>query len=647
MTAASSPRLAAVRAPRFDVRMRSGAAQLVLSEPYVGSGFRILEMTAEVELTAGVSFTGGSRHFRSAASVLRSAVVRLQPTAWLPHDCTIDRLDGEIGAAIFDKDGAVACRLLPHFEGPDLHLHVASADWVRASGESAIERINAVGRRLGLLTHDATHALIVRRPLRAILAEALLPHGWRLPDERSVGFALELGEAWTLVARGAPKDGSVHVPTLVGAALEAAALPPADTESGGFARSLESIRDGSDPPDTVVVRSLRTQSHALSPQWLRADGQLALAEMLVGHGDDVTGLVLDALAALPRDALRWSAWVAQLAERGDADALRIADMGLTGPLPRTTRAKLVASAVLGLCRSDGAWTEAIERLAERVVEAATQLHPTLPELVAADAALRHRAGDLLQAARGFERAAKLMGQHGTDTHRAGEWRRRAAELWLGLKGPAAAEPLLRQALLDMGNVPTLVADLALVLAERGERSEAEELFARLLRLPPETEGMRSALLAAVRHHVERGGADRARPFLTALGDDAVIEGLDAEEFPEDLEDDEEDERADRFDSDVASIVAQIEAPRSLVSPVSPGPQVTVVSVADDEVRALLEQASELSDARGLLEGALEQALEEADVEGVRRVIRVIERLGDFEGSDSLKDRAERLLQRLE
>ena len=76
------------------------------------------------------------------------------------------------------------------------------------------------------------------------------------------------------------------------------------------------------------------------------------------------------------------------------------------------------------------------------------------------------------------------------------------------------------------------------------------------------------------------------------------------------------------------------------------PQVTLVAVADEEVRALLRDAREAEEPTGLLEGALERSLEDADPAGVRRVLRVLDRLDPFRGEQQLRERALRLLRRL-
>lgn len=80
---------------------------------------------------------------------------------------------------------------------------------------------------------------------------------------------------------------------------------------------------------------------------------------------------------------------------------------------------------------------------------------------------------------------------------------------------------------------------------------------------------------------------------------------------------------------------------------SSAPPVTLVSVADDELRALLEAVAESDEPRALLEGALEEALSDADADGVRRVLRVLQRADDFAGATALAARARRLLERLD
>lgn len=635
-------RLTTVRAPRFDLRLRKGRARLVLAEPYVGPGYRIAELESEIELGDGVSFEGGALRFRHAAARVVRAVVRVHPSTFATPDERLELRggpEGEVRAMFVDAEGALSARLLAHAREGAVWLHVRSLSWVRSANRAPLARLVSVASRHGFDFDRSLRALVWRRPVRALLADALLPAGWRLPDERGLPgrFAIDgEGVMFELGARDAeePEPGSIQVP-----AWEARWEEPGPP--GGDAGALRAALEADEAP-----RTLRRLVAKIEAGWVRADAQLLVAAHLSDGGEDVGSLVLDALASRPRDAGAWRRWVSRLAMNGDANALRLADMALGGPLAKSTRAQLVADAVLLSLDHGAQWSDAHERTVEGLLQRAQQLAPSLPELVAARAAFEHRRGAVDTAADLYERAADLAAK-ASRLADAGSWRRRAAELLVGLRGPAAAEPLLILAMRELGETPTLVADLARLMAERGDRADADAMFGRLLRLPPESEGLRSALLAAVRHHVERGAADRARPFLAALGEGEAVGLAELSEILDGTDDLDAPLAPDSVpELDLESSASIVVLPPTSSPPDAERPPVTMVSARDDEVRALLDQAAELSDVRGLLEGALEQALADADADGVRRVLQVVERLGEFEGHEALRDRAERLLERL-
>lgn len=737
--------------PRFDLRFERGRVQLRLGRPLVLDGLELEHLVVSLDFRGPVDLRGGARRFRHHRGRVVELRARVRPTklatsAAEARTLRVDdahaarlRLAYRDEAGVLSLDGALA------FDGVDLVWQPRELGWVRGSPRSAWDRFARLATALGSRAEPTTGTMRFERPVRAILAELFLPHGWRVPDERGCGLrATDDGESIVLEAGE----------RIVGPRLpQAPSLDFEASEPSGAPGALRASLDAADLDAAV-------RAHRELRGWLAAEAALAIAERFEHalEPDALVDWLLRGLASFPEDERAWRRWTSRLAERGALGALRLADVALAGPLSRASRAELAVRAATGVLDAfgDPQWSDEpgvdpmLERRLRRIVSEASALAPESGRVLAARAALAHREGSLAEAARFWERAADAAEDRAT----ASDWRRRAGQLLLGLEGPAAAEPLLRRALEESSNAPEVLAELASVLVERGDLIGAEELYARLLKEPHERgPERRAALLCAARHHLERGAPDRARPFLSELGDDPVSlemqdelsdadaddvaneplsgehsvvlyaspetsqvlspsgqvalddfddEGLgeedelfDDEGVLEELDDDALDQlfeesprprhlRAVDKDDPLESLVlgtAKREAggdaghldswlprlgakppasiPPNLPPPPLPpsglppmtrspsGPPVTLVSVADDELRALLEAVAESDDPGALLEGALEEALTDADADGVRRVLRVLQRVDDFAGAAALAARARRLLERLD
>lgn len=768
--------------PRFDLRFERGRVHLSLGRPLGIDGVTIEHLVIALDFRGPVDLRGGAKRFRHHRGRVIELRLRVRPArlaSWIDEGRALrveDRAapshdDTSLGAAYRDEAGVLAFDVGLAFDGVDLVASPRELAWVRGSPRSAWERWAKLAERVGGRADATNGVLRIERPIRALLAEVLLPHGWRVPDERGCGVRLAASADVIVVEVGERLVGPR--PTLRdGSVFEA-------SEPSGDAGALRACLDAAD------LEGARAAQRRLGG-WLAGEGALAIAERFE-HAlspDALIELLVLGLSAFPDDERAWRRWIARLSDRGAVGALRLADVALAGPLPRSSRAELAVSAAMGVL---DAFADpdvddedpVVERRLQRIVQDAAVLAPESARVLAARAALAHRSGQLAEAARLWDRAAESVA---ADDHAiAAEWRRRAAQLLFGIEGPAAAEPLLRRALADAGDAPDVLCDLAAVLVERGDVVAAEELYARLLR-PDARRGAerRAALLVAARHHLVRGAADRARPFLAELGDDpaslelhereanevshpsshpsstpsstppsrarhdepwesdadgersmvlfsapetsqvlspsgsALVDeddddALDADSFAGGLDEDELDPAAldrlfdesseppkprhlrsvdafedDREERDPASdaldpLEALVLAPReeggdaghldswlprigarppvrlppepplpkSLPKLPKSSPPVTLVSVADDELRALLEAVAEADDPGALLEGALEEALTDADAAGVRRVLRVLQRVDDFAGAAALAARARRLLERLD
>ncbi len=775
--------------PRFDLRFERGRVHLSLGRPLGIDGVTIEHLVIALDFRGPVDLRGGAKRFRHHRGRVIELRLRVRPArlaSWIDEGRTLrveDRAapshdDTSLGAAYRDDAGVLAFDVGLAFDGVDLVASPRELAWVRGSPRSAWERWAKLAERVGGRADATSGVLRIERPIRALLAEVLLPHGWRVPDERGCGVRLAASTDAIVVEVGERLVGPR--PTLSdGSVFEA-------SEPSGDAGALRACLDAAD------LDGARVAQRRLGG-WLAGEGALAIAERFE-HAlspDALIELLVLGLSAFPDDERAWRRWIARLSDRGVVGALRLADVALAGPLPRSSRAELAVSAAMGVL---DAFADpdvddedpVVERRLQRIVQDAAALAPESARVLAARAALAHRSGQLAEAARLWDRAAESVAAD--DPAIAAEWRRRAAQLLFGIEGPAAAEPLLRRALADAGDAPDVLCDLAAVLVERGDVVAAEELYARLLR-PDARRGAerRAALLVAARHHLVRGAADRARPFLAELGDDPAslelhereasdrpavsilpsstpsstqpssippsrarhdepwesdVDGersmvlfsppetsqvlspsgsalvddeegddaLDADSFAGGLDEDELDpaaldrlfdesseppkprhlrsvdafEREDDREGDAPSdaldpLEALVLAPReeggdaghldswlprigarppvrlppepplpkSLPKLPKSSPPVTLVSVADDELRALLEAVAEADDPGALLEGALEEALTDADAAGVRRVLRVLQRVDDFAGAAALAARARRLLERLD
>ena len=643
-----------IDAPRFDLRFERGRGQIRLGRPLSSSLVAFDALAMELDVRGPLSLQGGAARFRHHRSRLRSAelVLRLSVLVRLARErgvaLAIDRASEDLAVSIRDAIGTIAFRGIVAFDGPDLVVFPRGLAFVRRGPVSPWARVVGAARELGFTWSAELGAFRWRRPLRHLLADALLPHGWRVPEERGLALRTDGARVWAEVGKAAVPSAEACAEGLELALqlesqhrwndAQAYAMGP----WGRFERAL-------DDEDLDASRDLLKPG---SSAWLYAEAVLLWVDVFADLLDDheLGERLLDALARLPEEGALWTDAVELLARRGQVAALRLANASLGGPLPRARRATLAALAVDGILEhADPGELADVDGLANRLIDEAEALSPELPQVIAARAALEHRAGRSEEAVRGWLRAADAT----STPRKAAHWRRRAAELVLGMHGPAAAEPLLRQALMELersgSDEPTLVAQLASVVAERGERRESSELFARLLRdADPSDDAWRAAVMAAARFHVEAGEHDRARPFLAALGNEQHANDVVQDSVIDVALDSAERELDDVFDADPFDPVESLESV-SVVHidvPLDGPPPVTLVSVADDEVRALLDEARGMKDPTGLLEGALERALEDADPDGVRRVLRVLDRLAGFASEAKLRERAERLLRRL-
>ena len=792
-----------------------------------------------------------------------------------------------------DEVGALALEVELYAEENDLLLVPVDLRWLAEGPFSPWDRAVRALRALVApnageecaplqLAFDPTvGAFRLHDPVRAALRQVLPAHGWRVPLAprdalRVQPHARGLRLTWQQGSAAGPRRPASTLEITRGLAAEA---PPAAAPEWiraahvGAARGLAGrLMDALADRDLGAARRASEALRAEPSRQLQAEGLERLAVALLDRADallfdeegdslesasldasesgaelgalehDLGELVdeagerfLEALALRPRRERSWRRGLALFAAHGPEVTLRVAHAALTSPLPRAVRCVLASEALEAAASDPETRIHETQAAAVDALLAHVLAHGSPARAAAADAIAAALRGDAAQAAEAWERAADRALAEGLGPEIGARFRRRAATFVARVRGPAAAQALLEQALAQGGDEVGGLLELAEVAIAAGAPERAAELYARLLRLEtPLDEVFVDALLTAARFHIERGEADRARPFLGAMGPalspSAPVVAMTARAKPARLEDDErrnaledrgrsdladrrsaseeaaaelaevglralpradapeqppvapevdpleqgeenaqgrrdqlpsaplgdprpglrglrslppatirrrdpeseapeatgmhrkidisrarDEQREDvggRTDEDVppevhggaessaetpAKFATEEEAsspddararedegestPSAVGAPPAPEsgpevdlsfperedpssdissliglpraqahsdlPDVTLVGVSDDEVRALLEACEEYSDAGAVMEAALEGAISEGDAHGIRRVLRVLERLGDVRGRRDILTRAESTLATLE
>ncbi len=489
--------------PRFDLRFTAGRGVLRLAQA-LDAGPARLEV---LELSLGavrfpLDVTAGAVRFRTRRTVLRRARLSFDARELVRAAEALDvslviagpAPGGALACAVRDEIGTVAFDATVVADGADLLVGV---DRVRVVTEGPVtpwERLDRAARRLGLEFDRARGAWRRRRPVRSLLAEALVTRGWRLPDERaselhpprhrdgrlflSVGPAEAVadGEAPPELLEEARVTGPIVAALVAGDSMGASdrldaalrrlderpAAEPALRDALGRMRAAMACERGE---DVVVEPGASADLHAVRLRAaLRGDdpdaaeaAALALAEV-----EPVGELAAEALVAAseawrPTDAARAHALSRRALGRrpgdvalmlgclegaeasGDATAVEdIARRALSSPVSGGTRARIASAAA-----------RALERLAqapdtEPLWREALYAAPDDPEALAGLGALHARRGEREAAVARLDRAAAMFLSRGERAQAARAWLR-AAELLAGAGRLAAAEQRLEEA----------------------------------------------------------------------------------------------------------------------------------------------------------------------------------------------------------
>ncbi|MBX3252324.1 MAG: hypothetical protein KF901_34440, partial [Myxococcales bacterium] len=372
--------------PRFDLRFERGQARLRLGQPVVGEGFRLEHLVSVVDVRGPTDVSAGAKRFRHHRARLVEARLRIDPR----HVTTrVDagrrvRLAGDPGGlrlSLRDEIGVIELLGALRVDGADVVLHPTALAWIRGAPRGAAERLARLMTPFGVRVER--DRLRVVRPLRALLAELLLPSGWRVPDERAceVTIGCEGGSWWIeAFASGTSRESRSARPSPRGEFDGEQVLSA--VEPAGPAGRFRAAVDAGD------LEGARAALEALGAGWLGAEGALELAERFE-HAltpDELAEALLVGLSSIPHDEASWRRWITRLGDRGAVAALRLADVALSSPMPRPTRAALAVAAANGVLDAFGDLSErdeaGVDERLRRVVSEAAALAPERPDVAA-------------------------------------------------------------------------------------------------------------------------------------------------------------------------------------------------------------------------------------------------------------------------
>ncbi|MCS6798441.1 MAG: tetratricopeptide repeat protein [Myxococcota bacterium] len=562
---------------RCDVRFEDRRLVVRISDARGSGGVR-LELLEAVSgpLPRPYELSGGlerCRHRATTASLLR-AEVRLRALEQYAADAGVRLAVRDVpGVAaevlLDDGTGAVVAPVLATFEGGDLVLAPLGARAAVDGPAPALRRWLDGCRRLGANVVGATARWT--RLLRALMADALLPAGHRVPDDtalvlsgcaiRDGGIVFEAGlegiepwcetrEAWVrlrdalvALAQGEAVRARDRLECLV--PRSALRIPQPTPVDGLVTRAwVEALLEEGAESDDGHIDGEASESH--DPHLVCARFRLAMRS---GQPDRVLGALHMVLAHEPFATVRAQAVSAALdrLEPVDApralEALRVAlgrfpldeafvrralpiaarlqaadvlhELGrrvLGAPLPAAVRGRLGAGAALAL--------ESIGRPGPALDFARQAVHadPDVADAHLAFGRALARIGRPDAALVRLERAATLYEREG-EGERAADALEAAANAAIRIGRYATAEALLQRALaLDPSNARTVDA-LAGVQTRLGALDAAAGTYERLLAdgLSGRDAALHDALEHAIAFHLEvRLDGAGARPFVEAL-----------------------------------------------------------------------------------------------------------------------------------
>ncbi len=454
--------------------------------------------------------------------------------------------------ALHDPFGTVAFDLHAAAEGPDVWLAIASARSAAEGPAPPAVRVLAAARTLGLSVDASRGALSLRRALSAALSEALVPRGWRVPDDRGVRIALTMRGPRTVelstLATDAREPANDPAPWEVARRLAPVviALGRGETEEArrvweatrerlgqvpaALAREAASLglfppTEGEDPLAlTLALRRAAREGHVrdaalharaladIEPcDGIAVEALCAAADLALDDAPALGAELLErAVARRPRDARIALRLLEALCRQPDGARLRTAvDAALAAREPGPERAELARDAA-SIC-------ELAERREEaaRLFRVASEGLPHDGRVLFGVAAAEERAGRPEDALRLFDRAADAFAAE-ADDEGLGRALRRSARMAEKLGRAEVVEERLARAAEHAPHDPEVWAALAEIRHASGAASAALRAEGRLLE-SLETAGVVStrvaqALAGAASRALDRRELERARAF---------------------------------------------------------------------------------------------------------------------------------------
>jgi len=565
-------------APRFDLHFARDAIGLRLARALEIGPARLRELELRVLCAPDpLDLRRGVEIFRSSRSALSLARVELSPR-WFERrahlrgiELRIDGwLEGSLHVTIDDGHGPLGCLLHLAFERGDLLFVPLRLRGAIDTPLHPLRRLLRSARTLGLEFDRRRGLLRLERPLRALLAELLMPHGWRVPEERGCeDIHLEArGSRLTLLAGASPNEALCRAesealaearrraPTLL-EALEGAWPPPAlaaplQALLPGFAEGAPGLAAetqdplGSTSPGSSIpawarpslecrlalrrgalgaARRAAQRLASIEPSRSLAAESLAQTAIAIAteHPRDAATLLAHAASLSRPEPARFERWIEAAAQTGSDEALahlvelalRWSDSDELRGWSALDRGRIAASACIALAEHASADGSRCARLAA----AAARLDPDSHQTFRARALAAARAGRaeecLMRLREAGERALEAR-----DPRAAARLYLELAERLLAQGRAPEAEAALLDASIRSARDPEILLALARQIAGRGETRDALRLCDALLdarweRRRP-TVPLLDALAFAAELALEGYGAEEARPFVLRL-----------------------------------------------------------------------------------------------------------------------------------
>ncbi|MGE0786756.1 MAG: hypothetical protein AB7S26_13875 [Sandaracinaceae bacterium] len=569
--------------PRFALRFDRDGGVLALAQPFDFELGCVESLELELpQLTFPLDLSAGPGRFRTHRTRVRAAQVRLnldrllgerfeEPFALRPLAPSAASPSTSQGFLLRDAFGAVAFEAHVRAEAGGLRIAIEDARAVAPAPAPPLVRALLAARTVGLRWSDTHGTLALPRALSGLLTVALVPFGWRVPDDRACRLALEPLSArrlrvrtlaateaeptpepgcWEAAARMAPS-----VRALIDGQLEVARAAYADLVERGHGESVAryaaslglarpDLREDAMGIALAFVDALETRDGALAAglaerlervepaDELAVEALSAAAELLRPTDPSAAGeLLARAAARRPTDARIALRLIAAVADRGDERALDAALSKLLALREAGTARGELARDAAEVCALAGS-TEASDRL----FDLAAAYLPDDPRALLGAAAASARRGDVDAALDRYDRAAHRFGEHGDgdDVARALEDGARVAERAGRLE---AAEARFERS----GQVrerATVFAALARVRRALGRAEAARRAEDRALSFSAELSAMpldvQHALHDAARAALDAADVARAHAFVGALRR-AGVDGADFDRLTTALE----------------------------------------------------------------------------------------------------------------